>query len=523
MQKEKLILPSILVLGAALRLINLLNFQALESDEAIYAQTIFTLTKGLIPFKDVFIASPPVYFYLSYPVILVDPSLYLIRIFNVALSLGTLYMIFKICELAYSRRVAIVSSLIFAIFPLAIYTNRIVIIENGLNLFVSISVFFLTKYLIKNNQTFILLSGFFVGIFCMTKYTGIPVTIAILIFILIYVRRLKPLFLFVAGLVIVPLGIFTWLTISNIWQIFYTQTIYWQMIRASQSLSDKIFFISVSFVVGVIVLIIFSVPMLFIGRGNKNDKLAILIFFIPLISILSSKQIFPQYFIILIIPLCILTARTIDHYQLYTHTRAYIRNSWKKVATFAIMAIIIESLLYGYVLSAYDVSSQSTNIFFNNQEKALLDTQMAAGNYIKKFTKPSDKIWTTDAALAFFSQRVIVTANSTYWKYQGFFIDIWAYGPNTGSYQGPIKDYPNGTITLNDIKLALESEKPKIIVIENTSQTDSLIWNGINNPYSTQKGLSTFIENYYHPAIDEEGLYLASQGIYIWMTDNATT
>jgi len=207
---------------------------------------------------------------------------------------------------------------------------------------------------------------------------------------------------------------------------------------------------------------------------------------------------------------------------------------------FAIIAIIIEGVLFGYMSSKYGVDSQiAASIFVNDQEKALLEAQIAAGNYIKKYTVPTDKIWTTDAAIAYFSQRVIVTTDSKYWKYQGFFIDIWGYqpsaifqfssgsyrsfidiwgyGPTKFDYAGPIKDYPNGTITLSDLRLALENEKPKIIVMVNASQEDYLIWNGIHNPYHSENGLCDFIEGHYHLATDREGQILASQGIEFWM------
>lgn len=428
MKKEKLVLPLIILLAAALRLTNLLDFHSLDSDEAVYSQMVFALTKGLIPYKDIYLPHPPVYFFISYPIMLADPSLYLIRAFNVALSLGTLYMIFKICESAYSRLVAMVSSLIYAIYPFAIYTSKLVLVDNGLSFFISISIFFLTKYMSKNDIKYITFAGFFAGVSCMTKYTGIFVSIAIVIFILIRVRRIKPLLFFIAGFLIIPVGILIWLLSSNMWQIFYTQTVYWQVIRTAQPLSEKILSLTASF--GVIsLLMLFATPMIIAGVGNANDELMMLLFFIPLISILTSKLIFIQYFIVLLIPLCILVARTIDHYQLYIHGRTYLKHSWKRIVTVLIIAIIIENILYIYTSPIYAYNYQIiTSSFVNDQEKALLEKQIAAGNYIKEQTDPKDKIWTSDAALAFFSQRVMVTTDSKYWKYQGFFADIWGYG-----------------------------------------------------------------------------------------------
>lgn len=517
MRKEDMALPLILTLGTSLRLINLLSFHSLESDQAVYSQAIFALTKGYVPYREMYLAHPPLYFYMAYPFVLLMPHLYSLRLFNVILSMGTLYVIFRFCELSYSRRVAVVASLIYAIYPFAIYTSKLVLVDNALSLFTTVSIFFLARYLSKRDLKDLALSGFFSGVSCMTKYTGIPVLIAVFIFILIRVRRLKPLVLFVTGFLIFPLGVLVWLISLGAWHVFYTQTIHWQLIRFGLYPAEKSWFLIHG--LGVLsLLIMFALPKMLTSVGCANDELMGLWFSVPLIGIFTSKLVFLQYFIILLMPLCILTARTIDQYQLYVHTRSDLRRSWRKVMMVIVVVTVMEYAFWGYMTSNYGYDwSLIKSCFVNEDQRKLLERQMAAGNYIKSTTSPEDKIWTTDAAVAFFAQRVIVTTDSGYWKYQGFFPDVWGYGWTKDDYRGPIKEYPNGTISLSEIKLALEEEKPNIIVMVNESVADYFIWNGINNPYHSEEGLADFIKNHYHLTTDQEGSALASQGIEIWI------
>lgn len=88
--KVMLSLVLILLIAAALRIYNLVYFHDLDSDEAVYAQATFALSRGLLPYKEVFLAHPPVYYYLAYPFVLSSPSVYSFRLFNVILSLCTL-------------------------------------------------------------------------------------------------------------------------------------------------------------------------------------------------------------------------------------------------------------------------------------------------------------------------------------------------------------------------------------------------------------------------------------------------
>jgi len=122
--------------------------------------------------------------------------------------------------------------------------------------------------------------------------------------------------------------------------------------------------------------------------------------------------------------------------------------------------------------------------------------KMAVAAYIRGITNENDKIWTTEADIAFFAGRMIVTPQSEVWKFQGFYEDLWGYFGKT--YIG-YTNYPEGLVTIDEFQRALEEEKPKIVVmLTEFKVTDYLVWNGIENPNSNQTGLANYILTHYY-------------------------
>lgn len=69
--------------------------------------------------------------------------------------------IFLVCKLLYSIKAALAASLIYAIYPFSIYTSKLGLVENALNLFGAITIFFLILYLVKKDIQYLFLCGFF--------------------------------------------------------------------------------------------------------------------------------------------------------------------------------------------------------------------------------------------------------------------------------------------------------------------------------------------------------------------------
>ncbi len=529
MEKKYIGLTLALAVSLFFRLFNILYFHSLESDEALYAQVVFALTKGYTPYRDIFVGHPPLYFYMAVPFYTALPGLYSIRLYNVVLSVTTLILIFILCYRVYNEREAIVASLIYAVYPFAIYSSKLVLVDNAVSLFIILSVLFLAEYIHKNDLRWAVVSGIFAGMSTITKFTGIYASIAIFLFIALRLRRTKPIALFAAGFVIIPLAVISLILYTGIWEFFYAQTIDWQFIRFSLYTTEKLWF----GIQGIGILSPLIVPAIVMvvkvkGSDKVYDELMLILFLLPLAIILLFKVVFLQYFIMLLIPLCIMAARSIDHYfpanfsVLNNPLLINLRHSYKKVILATVLGVVMFSFWTQMTLTYGGDWFMMTGCLYSADQNILLQRQIEAGNYISNLAGQDDKIWSSNAAFGFFSQRIIVTPDSRDWKFQGFFPDVWGYQWTVDDYRGQIVGHPTGLFSLADIKEAWEEQTPKLIVIDRTNRTSSsvvdyFIWNGINNPDHSEKGLSHYIESKYHLISDEEGFELTSVGIEIWI------
>ena len=517
-----------LILGAILRFLNLLYFHGLDTDEAIYAQAVSALTKGYAPYRDVFFAHPPVYLYLEYGVLSVNHSLLALRSFNAVLGLATTFLIYEACKLAYSERAALIASGIYALYPLAIYSNKIAFVDNGLTFFTTLMMLLFLKYLKEDKAKFIALSGLFAGVSLMTKYTAVLIVGALALFFMFTLLRKRPkhFVVFVSGALVFPAITVLLLLQTNIWPFFYEQTIHWQNIRFSMPPIEKFWF----FVDLLFSLCPMLIPaMLAIPSNIRERKWQLMMAwaFIPLAALPFSKVVFLQYGFSLIPPLCILVARGLERnipadfsFKRSMQKALQFKTIKKKIIP---LSDIILALIYVLMILVFATGfSSGARWFLIDSVKGdvttatLTQSQINLGSYVKNLTRPEDKIWTTEASIAFFAERTIVAPNSTFWKFQGFFQDVWAYSWTRDDYRGPIPGYRDGLITLNDIQNAWQTEKPKIILFFSSSVVDQFIWNGIQNDYTVQQGLAGYVTANYHLANIPE-----FQTVQVWIRNTA--
>jgi len=499
-----------LVVGAFLRFFNLLYFHVLDTDEAIYAQAVLVVTKGYIPYKDVFFAHPPVYLYMAYGVMRVSPSLLSMRSLNVFLGIATIVLVFYVCKLMYSGRTALIASGIYALYPLAIFSNKIAFVDNGLTFFTTLMMLFFVKYVRGKETKYLVLSGIFGGVSLMTKYTALLVLGAIVLFSMFtfFRKKITHLFIFIASASVFPLAVFLLLLFTNVWPFFFVQTIQWQTIRFGTPAIEKFWFFAQ---------ILFSLSPLILSAmlatprniGDRAWQLMMAWFFVPLVALPFSKVVFLQYSFSLIPPISILVAKGLDNvvpndFSVSRSTRnvLHFKLIMKKIVPLSGIALaMIYILATFWFLPAFSYGTRwflVDSVLGNESSAILMQNQMDLGRYVKNLTSSTDMIWTTDASIAFFAERTIVEPNSPYWKFQGFFQDVWGYAWTRDDYRGPIPGYPKGVITLDDILVAWQTEKPKVILFSRASVADQLIWDGIRNAYTTQVGLADYVQSHYH-------------------------
>jgi hypothetical protein len=104
-------------------------------------------------------------------------------------------------------------------------------------------------------------------------------------------------------------------------------------------------------------------------------------------------------------------------------------------------------------------------------------------------TNFNDTIWTSEPAIAFFAQRLIVAPNSSDWPLQGFFDDV--FNTTYDSHMGL------GIVSPGQFIESWEREKVKVIIFIMSSgwvpYPDELLWNGFGN----QEGVANYVTKYY--------------------------
>jgi len=509
----------IFALGAFFRLLNLQYFHGLDTDEAIYAQIVFAVTRGYTLYSAIGFVHPPVYPVLVYPFVLISPTLLTVRLFNVALSLAIVCLIFYLCKMIYTVKVALLASSIYALYPLVIYSNKLALMETSLTFFITMTFCLFAKYFKEKNLKYLCLSGLCAGVSLMTKYTALLFIVALVFFatIRVFREKIKLLFFFVASAIVFPLMVVFFLLVGGLWPYFFLQAISWQLIRFGMPLSERFYFFSL-ILASLLPLILIAVLNFRRNLGDWRGEMVMSWFLLPLIMLGFSRIVFLHYGFSLMPPIAILAALSIDRYipskfRYQTFNFKYIR----KIAVFLLTVILILIVIGRFVNVFYGVQWFFVeNVVGTQREAEYMQVQMNVSAYIKNVTTVNDKLWSTDASIGFLSQRLLVAPDSKYWRFQGFFQDVWGYGWTPDDYRGPIAGYPTGLFSLQDILKAWEKEDPKVILFIRTSWVDYFIWNGINNTFHKEEGLAEYITSNYHI-----GSKFFNQTIEVWIKNTS--
>jgi len=481
----------VVLLAAALRMYNIENFRVLVSDEAVYVQSSYAISRGYVPYRDVFLAHPPLYFLIASSwMSLVGATLFLARFFNVLFGIATIVAIWFMCRKIFSTKVAIIASLFYAVLPLAVFFGRNFTIDNALGLFSTLTVFAFLVHYKYGSFKYLLLSGLLAGLSLITKFTAFQFVLFIFI-ALLSEKRFRNLGWFVLAILPIPAFTGVMLLASGMLPVFIQDSVYLQFLNQifSQTLMEKanVLGLYVFWTLPFLALALFTMA----NPKNNEAKLITLWYLIPFVLILLGNFVFFQYFIMLNAPLSILAALTVSGFEIPLSRRQLVnlrnRFSLNKILLVFIMLFFVSASLYFTV----------SEVQGNEENRIAQEAKIQSADYIKSITDPSDKIWVTDASIAFFAQRIIVPPDSQYYKYQGFFSGSFAYSED-GKYRGPFSSGAPTLLRLSQILSAWQTNKPKVIVVIRTSFLDTLIMNGIENPYYSEPGLMPYLITHYN-------------------------
>lgn len=182
----------ILVVSIFFRFVNLAENPPWYSDEGSY----FSVTKNLInkrlqfealnwTFFSSYLPQPPLFFLFSaLSILFFGTKLVSLRIVSAISSVFTTLVLYFAGEKVSSKKSALLSSFLFAIYPLGIIYSRWAFHYNLSMLFITLSIWCSLEYLEKKSLFYLYLTSIFVGLASFSSYNALP-----LIFSLIYLSN----------------------------------------------------------------------------------------------------------------------------------------------------------------------------------------------------------------------------------------------------------------------------------------------------------------------------------------------
>jgi len=480
----------------------LTNMRPFQSDESVYLYAAYAITRGVTPYREIFLAHPPLMYLIFAAFIQVaGTSLVLIRVLNYMVFGVSVFLTYLMCKVVISNergaQIGLLSAALYAFYPMVIALSITASTETILTVFTLSSVIVYAKYLDSPSRKPLFLVGLFLGLALMTKFTAIIFAAILLLYHIArsfltkrYRRGLVDIVIISSGIAI-PVGATVFLTLY--WHAlpqFFMQTYYLQTIRSPLTPSERMNILMVfagTFSFFLITGITGAVYFISKIRQQKNSLILLSMWVYGLNSLILI--IFPisllHYFLFLIPYLVFLSALGIEKIGavlskksiLHTGARA------KERKIIALFVLILAGLLL--FQNATNMSPYINYLLKNPYTEA----EVRVGAYIAKVTSINDTIWTSEPGIAFLAQRLIIAPNSSNWPLQGFFNDVFntTYNDHKGL----------GIVSPDQFVQAWEKEKVKVIIIIRGAgwvpYPDEILWTG----FQGQKGVADYVKSNY--------------------------
>jgi hypothetical protein len=332
--------------------------------------------------------------------------LYLVpRVLMGILAVVDTFLIYKICENRYNKKVAFIASILFAVMPMTWMFRRIYL-DTLLTPFLLSSILFASYYKTKgvsrnkngsyNNKVIVLLSAVFLGLAIFTKIPAIA--IIPLVGLLIYTnnnRKLKILGLWFIPVILIPLiwpAYSIYLGQVNLW----LKGVVYQLERShgcepicvNQSVSRANILNSIYPLLRLdpILLIMGAVGSIF--SAIKRDFFTLL-WFIPFMVFFAVVQYADYFYIIPVIPaLCIGAAKLIDYLTDKTSINKRMAQQWKwrwrmrwQIPALLRFIIIISGIaIFGLISTTLLITTNVNSTYFDMYASIIQNLQINNNN-----------------------------------------------------------------------------------------------------------------------------------------------
>ena len=486
---------------------------AFQSDESIYTYASYALSQGLKPYTQIFLAHGPLTFELYSGFIkFLGPNLIYTRTLNILIFLPTILLTYYFGKLLLSElldynttkiRLACAGS--YAFYPLTLQFSMSSPIVNLFTLCTLCSALSYVAFLRNEKKCYAFLSGIFAGLALMTWYIGFFFSISIILFeILRSLLKGKRFWILIERISIITVGmsvsIMTFLSwicfVNQSFQQFYLQTFVLQLSRASMTFSQKWAVIS-TYLTYTLVLIVFAIigaaVLIRYTKKKPEAMLALWLFVINFFLLAFPRTTLLHYFLYLtpyIVILSVIGFFSVIRFIIHSK-KASRRRHTVIVLLFSTMSMVILTATSAYVVVTAISPFYS---YFSHGSNPYTKTELYIGSYIANITQPCDKIWTSEPAIAFFANRLIVAPKSDYWPFHGFFNDVFdtEYVDMFGVTQQGL-----GIVEPDQFLQAWTTENVTVLVfirgLGPVPYPDQFLWFG----YRDQEGVKSWVESNY--------------------------
>ncbi len=304
----------VLVLATGIRVWGL-NQIGFNTDEAVYSGQAAAIAqvpvlKDIFP---VFRAHPLLFQFLLALLFNFSPSDLALRLFAVAIGIITVYIVYQLGSLLYSRNIGILAALIMAIMPYHVIVSRQVLLDGPLVLCSTLTLYLLARYALTENPIWLHAAGIGMGLTFLAKETGIILLGSVYSFFALSgeIRvRLRDLILSFVLMVIMILPFPLSLMLaggSNVGQ----QYLIWQLFRRPNHTWD-FYLTTVPAAIGILVVLLALAGLWLLRReGTWREKLLIWWIIVPVVFF----EIWPtkgyQYLLPIAPPFAVLASRTL--------------------------------------------------------------------------------------------------------------------------------------------------------------------------------------------------------------------
>jgi 4-amino-4-deoxy-L-arabinose transferase-like glycosyltransferase len=489
----------------------ILGLRPFQSDESTYIYAAYAMTRGLVPYREIFLAHPPLmYFAYSTFIRLVGVDILRIRLLNVAVYLTTIPMTFLMAKSVLRHhegryKIAFLCTAVYAFYPsFFLIISTTALLENLLTLFTLGSFVAYVSYCQTHRRILLFLTGGLLALSILTTFRAVLFVVSIVLFDLvqnIWHKDYRKSFLnmgtialaMLAPALVLSVVLFYWQAFPQ----FSFQTVYFQLILPPQDANARLTSIAWYIESMLPLLVTGALGSLYLTKQATDRKtysliLPLFVFcFVAATLLVAFRSASMHYFYFMTPYLAFLSAMCFFEVAstLFNHSRKKRRTGldFTLLTVFLALILLLSSQTINY---AYE----TTLPYFHQTPFNQLDSYI--GKYIANVTSPDDKIWTSEQSVGFFAERIIVAPYNSSLPFRGFFSSIIGFSHNL-DITGEMKDYKEGFVSTKQLVQAWEAKRVKVVVVIHGQgwipYPDEFLWNGFRN----QTGVAEYVRDNY--------------------------